>query len=363
MRMLALLLALAPLPAHAQIPGTVAPNQVIAGPPSGVIYGEPSPRALVAADLPAAGAIATPPQMRLTLVSGVPVPTTDQVGVTAHFCTPYPGGSPSATAFVPITTDGINFLMTSVGELTQATVDATKSPAAVANNSVYDVFLWSDSGTIRCTRGRAWTSDTVDGSGAGRGDIDFTTRFPTNKNAITNGPAANRGVLIGAVRSNGAAQFTDSKALRWVSNVYNAVPRYMQVFEATASWNYTTATYRQANANAANQLDFLSALPGNLVTARLVANASNTNVGVILSSGIDIDTLNTTSIVGVLNSPQYTAVAGNILGEAAFYSGYPGVGRHTAIWKEWSQATGTTTWYGTAGGTILQSGIIGEILN
>ena len=33
------------------------------------------------------------------------------------------------------------------GELSQALSDTTKSPAAAAANSLYDVFVWNDSGT------------------------------------------------------------------------------------------------------------------------------------------------------------------------------------------------------------------------
>lgn len=54
-RILSLLLALmvAIAPASAQISGQIAPNQFLAGPPSGATYGEPAPRGIVAADLPA----------------------------------------------------------------------------------------------------------------------------------------------------------------------------------------------------------------------------------------------------------------------------------------------------------------------
>ena len=90
------------------------------------------------------------------------------------------------------------------------------------------------------------------------------------------------------------------------------------------------------------------------------SNSSGTNYAIV---GIDIDTLNTTTIVSNINTLNYVEVAGSIVAESAQYNGYPGLGRHTAIWKEYASASGTGTFYGTAGGTILQSGIYGSIMN
>jgi hypothetical protein len=209
------------------------------------------------------GALAfiTPPQGRLTLTTGVAITTSDVTGATAHFYTPGVGGNQ-----IPIY-DGTNMVPTAFAELTQATTDATKSPAAATTNSVYDIFVWNDSGTIRATRGPAWASDTSRGTGAGTSEIVLQNGIWLNKVAITNGPGASRGTLVGSVRTNGSSQLTDSAAFRWVSNAYNSMPRPMRVTEPANSWNYTTATFRQANANAANQLDFLQTLAGGQVTA------------------------------------------------------------------------------------------------
>jgi hypothetical protein len=280
-------------------------------------------------------------------------------GATTLYYTPMIG------RYVPIY-DGTRFVNTDIAtELSNITTNSATGkagPAAVANSSVYDLFVWSDSGTVRLTRGPAWSSDTSRGTGAGTSEIEQIQGVWVNKVAITNGPAADRGTLVGSVRSNGSAQLTDSKAFRWVSNIYNAVLRPMQVLE-TGTWNYTTATYRQANGSAANQLDFLQSLPGNTLVARVMSNASNTTAssGTYMSVGIDIDTINTTAIANNITFLQSSYLAGAVVGLSAFFSGFPGMGRHVAIWKEYSSASGTCTWYGYTG--IVQSGILGEILN
>ena len=94
------------------------------------------------------------PQGRLTLTTAVPVLSSTVSGATTIYYTPYVGW------LVPLY-DGTRFLPTDTGgELSQATTDATKSPAAAGAVTCYDMFVWSDSGTIRCTRGPAWTTAT-----------------------------------------------------------------------------------------------------------------------------------------------------------------------------------------------------------
>ena len=305
------------------------------------------------------GALAfiAPPQGRLTLTTGVAITTSDVAGATAHFYTPGLGGNQ-----IPIY-DGTNMVPTAFAELTQLTTDTTKSPAAVAASSVYDVFVWNDSGTIRATRGPPWTSDTARGTGAGTTELVLQNGIWLNKIAITNGPAASRGTLVGSERSNASSQLMDTVAFRWTSNAYNCVPRPMSVVESAATWPYSLTTFRQANANAANQLDLLQTLAGNQLNADVLVSYSNTAINQFAVVGIDIDTLNTTTLVNNINNVNYTATTTVFVGATAKYNGYPGLGRHTAIWKEYSTAGGTGTFLGNGGGPVLQSGIYGSVCN
>jgi hypothetical protein len=296
------------------------------------------------------------PQGRLTLTSGTAITTTDVTGATQFYYTPGVLGNQ-----IPIF-NGISMVPVTFKELTQLNTDTTKSPAAVANTSVYDIFAWLDGSTVRATRGPAWSSDTSRGTGAGTSQIQQVAGIWTNQFAITNGPAANRGTLLGSVRSDGSAQLKDTVAFRWVSNAYNSVLRQMLVTEATASWTYSTATFRQANANTANQLDILQTLAGQPLNAFVISTYSNTTTAVFGSVGIDIDTINTSAIVNNIVNTNQVPVTTSLVTVNAQYNGYPGLGRHAAIWKEWSQQA-TGTFYGTAGGTVIQSGIYGSIFN
>jgi hypothetical protein len=135
----------------------------------------------------------------------------------------------------------------------------------------------------------------------------------------------------------------------------------MKVFEAIASWNYTTATYRQANGNAANQLDFLMAVDGQQLNATVLSTYSNTTVNTYGFVGIDIDTLNTGIVTNNLTNVNFLQLAGAFASSSAQYNGMPGMGRHVAIWKELSPASGVGTFYGV--NNSLQSGIMGTIFN
>jgi hypothetical protein len=302
---------------------------------------------------------ATAPQGRLTLTSGTPITASDVTGATTLYYSPI-------GHYLPLPTGGGAFAMVQFSEVSQATTDTTKSPAAVTTNACYDIFGWSDAGTFRATRGPAWStcdgSSATRGTGAGTSEIDFTTLFPTNKNAITNGPAAGMGVLLGTVRSNGLSQLTDSVAFRYVSNAYNSVLRPMRAFEATATWNYSTAQFRQANGSSANQLAFVQSLTGQALAARIgvtYSNTSTTQFGVVC---VQIDSVNISTCSNNTTVAPTVGVAGQLTSVSAFYSGAPGIGGHTAIWAEYSSAA-TGTFYGTGGGTVIQGGIQGEISN
>lgn len=295
------------------------------------------------------------PGGRLTLTSATSVTTADVTGATTVYYAFH--GHDRIKLY-----NGTRWVWFTFAELSQLTTDATKSPAAVANNSVYDLFVWSDSGTLRCTRGPLWTSDTTRGTGAGTTELERLNGRWVNKIAITNGPAAQRGLYVGTIRSDGSAQINDSAAKRHVWNAYNRAPRGMRVAESTNSWTYNTNAFRQANAAATNQLDFVLGLNEDVVFAQVNAlaatDAGSTQAGV---AGVGLDSTAALATGFVSLSQTILHVGATAIG--GFWRGHPGIGRHTLTWLEnGTGAGGTTTWYGTAGAaTTLQTAIHGEV--
>lgn len=300
------------------------------------------------------------PQGRLTLTSGVPVLTGAVAAAATLYYTPYVGD------LVPIY-DGTAFANTEFSELSNALSASSTGkagPAAATTNSNYDLFVWNDAGTIRLTRGPAWSSSTARGSGAGTTELDHIKGVLVNKNAITNGPAAQRGTYVGTIRTNASSQLdfslggadTAGNVCLW--NAYNRVQGQASSRPSVNNFNYTTQTWQQFNASAVNQISLITGLSEDAV--RMFANAfvTNSSGGVIAACGIGV---NSTTV----NSAQSfggPAISSTIIALCPCeYAGVPAIGWNTFAWLQISQATGTTTWYGDANvPAVLQAGMVGQ---
>lgn len=304
------------------------------------------------------------PGGRLTLTTAVPVTVADVTAATSVFYTPYK----HSTAKIY---NGANWVPYIFSELTLGLDSNAGHTNYHQSGKNFDVFLYNDVGTLRIGTGPAWTGDTARGAGAGTTELQLLNGRQTNKNAITlrfgnasgntTAVAANQATYLGSFRTSADGQTQDAETARWVWNNYNRAPRPAKnPTETTDSWTYTVLTYRQANNNAANQLDVLRGLDEDTLYATVTATQSNDTLGTAVGVGIGIDS-------STVNSAKHfekntTAVANQIsCALHAIYDGYPGLGRHTVRWLEISAAVGNTTWVGDAGGTLLQTGISGRV--
>jgi hypothetical protein len=303
------------------------------------------------------GLAAASPQGRLTLTTAVPVLVSDVTAATTIRYTPHVG------ELVPVY-DGTDLIATVFAELTNdTTASATgkAGPAAVTTNSNYDLFVWNDAGTVRLTRGPAWTSDTARGTGAGTSELQRVKGLWTNAVAITNGPAANRGTYVGTVRSNGSSQIDvkfgaspasgGSNAIIGVWNAYNRVPVVAASYESTDSWAYATASFRSLNNNNGNRVTMIRGLNEDAVFAQCFgyATASAGNPIVALAVGLDS--------VTVASGSTGAVAIGNLLNRnISSYAGVPGLGLHFLQALELGGAN--VTFYGdNAAPTTTQAGL------
>lgn len=298
---------------------------------------------------------------RLTLETGVPVSTSDQTGKTTIYYAPYVSNTINLW-------DGLTWNSHEFSELSQTLADTTKSPIAAAINSVYDMFVWNDAGTLRCTRGPAWSSSTSRGTGAGTTELERVGGVLMNKVAITNGPAANRGVYVGSIATNGsgangemAMMFAPAAAAGGTANrldvwnMYNRVTVSSLVRDSTDTWNYTTATVRAANGSNSNRVTMVIGLNEGHVSADVVFAADSGSTGVHVKAGVGVDS--TSAFSGLLPWAQTAGTSGSVNG-SSHYEGCPGAGSRYISWNEWSEAVGTTTWYGDGGlPSVAQSGL------
>lgn len=281
------------------------------------------------------------PQGRLTLASGVPVMTASQSGKTTVLYTPYIGN------MVPIY-DGTNIIPTVFAEVSQTTTDTTKSPAAVAASSAYDIFCWVDSGTNRCTRGPVWTDTKTRSAGSA---LVLVNGIYLNSVSITNGPAASRGTWVGIIVSNSSSQIdfiyggNGVGGVAAVFNLWNAYNRALTktfISDSTDSWTYAVAsTIRAANGSSTMRVTYVSGLAQDPFSATYAGMASltiNTNFG---SIGVGYDS--TSSFCGTIPYMNYTGI-GAVSGTCSQTS----LGQHFFSANEYRDG-GTVTFFGDVG--------------
>jgi hypothetical protein len=277
-------------------------------------------------------------QGRLTLTTAVPVTTADVTAATTIFFTPYGGNYISLY-------DGTNWNLVSFTEISIAV------PATTV--TTYDVFCFSNAG-VATLELLAWTNDTTRATAL----------------VLQNGVLSKTGALtrryLGTCRTTSVSgQTEDSFVKRFVWNYYNRVPRTLKRFEATDSWTYSTAAYRQANASASNQVECVVGVAEVEAHLTLVSMTSNSAAddNTFISISDQATTVSTTPDASVIGQPLRSGTSASVLipGQAVLRK-YPVVGHHVFGWLEQGSGTNTTTWYGDNGAaTKYQSGLLGSI--
>jgi hypothetical protein len=226
-------------------------------------------------------------QARLTLTSGVAVTQSDVAGATSIYLTPVGGGT------IP-SWNGSTWLLRPITELTLALNSNSGHTGYHQSGRNFDLFHFVDSGGVdRLGTGPSWNagavagSDSARGTGAGSTEIQWVKGIPTNKNSISirfgtgSGDvatvAANRATCIGSFRATANGQASDTRARRLLYNAHIQQTRPMFRTDPIGgvSWPYSAATWRQANANAANQLEVLAGFDGVSASARALSLVPN----------------------------------------------------------------------------------------
>ena len=155
-------------------------------------------------------------------------------------------------------------------------------------------------------------------------------------------------------------QTEDSMAKRFVYNAYNQAKRQFLRNDATASWNYSTASFRQANNSASNQVAYLVGLVGSAldVTAMgIVVNSTSTFRVIYTGIGVDSTTVNSGTVQEFSRCDSST-IAGV---PKSFYTGHAQLGYHYLAWLEKVAGSDTQTWIGTEATGLYKAGIYGGI--
>lgn len=215
------------------------------------------------------------PQGRLTLSTGVTHMTGNYVAIGTLFYTPYVGSQ------VPIYNGSTVVAVNMGGELSQTSIDNTKSPAAAAANAVYDIFFWLDpvGNTPRISRGPPWTNATTRGTGAGTSELVRQSGLLVNKFDIVNGPLALRGTYLGSVWTRSDAKFAfiqlggGEQAMAAFAGVYNYYHRAWTIATTrqTANWNVGDDGANRLVADSGNNVIYVLGGVENHVDCRMYA--------------------------------------------------------------------------------------------
>lgn len=275
----------------------------------------------------ALGSIHQISQGRLTLTSGVPITTADVTAATTVYFTPYAGNTVA--------------LYTGTAWVLKTLTEVSLSLSGVVATTPYDIFLYDNAGALTLER-LAWATQTTRSTALVLQDGVYVKSGATTRR------------YLGTIFASANDQCEDSLQKRFVWNFYHRVPRPLERKDSTGSWTYTTAAWRQANGAAANQVEVIAGDPTPIDILVLV-NGGNSAGGVNAAIGIGRD--QTDPNVGLRGSSQFSAAAIGVL--CSQYNGFVPLGYHFYRWSEFSNATGTTTWYGS--GALNQAGISGWV--
>lgn len=271
---------------------------------------------------------------RLTLTTGTPVTVTDVTAATTVYFAPY-GGCTSVSVFDGTT----NWYAMDFAQVSIAV------PATTV--TMYDVFGYDNAGAFALEL-TAWTNDTTRATAL------------TTQNGVYVKTGATTRLYLGSFRTTGVSgQTEDSATKSFLFNYYNRVEKVMRKADATASWAYTTATWRQSNAAAANQIEIVNGVPETPMGMTFTSYSFNdTGTGVYENNGIGRDSTTAPTRSGT----QYAVSANEIKQVVVPLREIPPVGYHYYAMLESSQAgTGTSTFIGTGGTTAGGSNANSEL--
>lgn len=271
---------------------------------------------------------------RLTLTSGVPVTNADVTAALTVFCTPSGLGNRIA-------------LFDSAGTANLFTSAEFSISVPASASQMYDVFCFNNNGVptleLLATSRTDMTGLTLATTGVWTKTGDLTRRW------------------LGCVRTTTVSgQTEDSATKRFLWNYYNRAKKSL-IKQGASSWTYTTATLRQANADAANQVEAINGIADNVVSLRLVVAASNSAGTTDAFGFIGLDS---TTAASSQQSGGYLALGGvgQLQQAASTMEIFPAAGYHKYVWLEAGDGVGTTTWFGSF--TVVgafKSGLYGSV--
>lgn len=273
---------------------------------------------------------------RLTTETGVAVSTSDRTAQATIYFTPFRGNRMGVYT-------GSQWSIRTFAEL-------SLSLSGLTTAKPYDVFVYDNAGTLTL-EALVWTNDTT-----------RATSLTTQDGILVKSGATTRRYL-GTFYTTATGQTEDSAAKRMVWNAYNRVSRPMRRNESTDSWSYATASWRQARAQAANQIEFVVGLAEDEVAASVTCTITPSSASAVngaVAVGFDSTTAPASGSHWIFVNGLTTGLLAGLYGSYRFN---PAVGRHYLAWLEFG-GTNATEFLGDngSGSSDPQSGIHGTVM-
>lgn len=279
---------------------------------------------------------------RLTLTSGVPINSADVTGATTIYFTPYTGNSISLY-------DGSVWTLCRFAEISIAL-------GTLTSGLPYDLFAYHTNGTVAFDAPLAWTNGTTRNVGLVRQDGVLCKSGNTTRR------------YIGTFYTTATTTTEDSKAKRFLWNMYHRARRHLERVETVVDWiQNTNGALAQANSNSANKVEVVIGVDEAFVELMVNTLATNPSSGSAGDSSITIGLDSTTvrwaraRTAWMQSGGPFTAQGGEALG-----AGYPGIGYHYFAWLVATTNTVNVTFYGTTGTGIpgaleINAGMVGYV--
>lgn len=145
--------------------------------------------------------------------------------------------------------------------------------------------------------------------------------------------------------SDGGGLATQVGGKRFVWNNYNRKQESCRTKDLTSSWNYSTATWRQANGATGNKSEFFYGLNEDLVISKLRGSHSASGANAEGGVSIGIDSITVPDVLATIALNTAPGATGIKEIPADLERKVP-VGYHYASWLERGNGTATATFYG-----------------
>mgnify|MGYP003386305419 CR=1 FL=1 len=213
------------------------------------------------------------------------------------------------------------------------------SIGALTDNRPFDVFGYYNAGIV-ALEGGSWASDTVRATALSQQDTVWVKQGdPTRR-------------YLGTCRKRAGFVNNLSPYLE-VWNIHNQIPVTAFVTDTTDTWAIVaTATWRQARAAAANQIEFVSGMDGGvIVTAHAYARATNsTATGRFIATGIGVNSAAVTSAPITIGATCPSTIGGRSTAHLPGHQTPPiAAGQNYLAWLERGDGTETQTFQGDNG--------------